>query len=226
MRAGPRLALGVWVALALPVAQAAGGHHAVDDATMIEPGQCEFETWLDRARRGGRTLLHAGAGCRVGPVELGLGWDRERTAVASTSTGLSPQLKWTTQVAPQWSTGIVLWSTWRQGGDSRAGYQGSTLLVPVTWQPAPSLAVHLNAGRDFNRTGPDGHRAGAALEWTPVTSWSLVGERYREGGASFWRLGTRWAPSATWSLDLSRASALAGDTPQWWTLGLKLAFDH
>ena len=44
-----RLALGTLVALianASPV-RAAGGHHAVDDAAMLDPGQCQIETWFD-----------------------------------------------------------------------------------------------------------------------------------------------------------------------------------
>ena len=36
------------LALAAAGARAAGGHHAVDDAVMIEPGLCEFETWAER----------------------------------------------------------------------------------------------------------------------------------------------------------------------------------
>jgi len=33
-----------WI-VAFP-AWAAGGHHAVDDATILDPGACEFETWM------------------------------------------------------------------------------------------------------------------------------------------------------------------------------------
>ncbi|MDB5847914.1 MAG: hypothetical protein JWP29_1666, partial [Rhodoferax sp.] len=31
-------------------ALAAGGHHAVDDAAILDAGQCELESWLASAR--------------------------------------------------------------------------------------------------------------------------------------------------------------------------------
>ena len=30
-------------------ARAAGGHHSVDDATILDPGQCQLETWFEHA---------------------------------------------------------------------------------------------------------------------------------------------------------------------------------
>ena len=57
-------------------AHAAGGHHAVDDAALLDVGKCKVEGWLERETGGTRTLAHAGAGCRVGPVELGLNLDK------------------------------------------------------------------------------------------------------------------------------------------------------
>jgi hypothetical protein len=214
------------LALALPVAlsavHAAGGHHAVDDAALIELGQCEFEGWAERERDAARTLLHTGLGCRTGPVELGIGADRLRVRGSREFTSFSPQLKWATQVSAQWSAGVVLWGAWQSGDD--AGYRGSTLLVPVSWRAADGLFLHLNAGRDFRRYEPDASRTGAALEWTPVAAWSLVAERYREGGGNFWRLGGRWSPTPAVAVDLSRAAGMDSGAPPWWTLGVKLAF--
>ena len=63
---------------AVSSAQAAGGHHAVDDAALLEPGQCQVETWFDHELGGERRLLHVGPGCRVGAVEFGLNFDRAR----------------------------------------------------------------------------------------------------------------------------------------------------
>jgi hypothetical protein len=59
-----------WAALAgalacAPSAHAAGGHHAVDDASILEPGQCQVESWVDRENGGNRSTLHAGTACRV-----------------------------------------------------------------------------------------------------------------------------------------------------------------
>ncbi len=79
--------------IALQEAHAAGGHHAVDDATILEPGQCQVETWADRERGSGRTLVHLGPACRIGPVELGLNLDRTRTSGSDAAMAGGPQLK-------------------------------------------------------------------------------------------------------------------------------------
>lgn len=50
-------------------ANAAGGHQAVDDATLLDAGRCKFERWAERDTGGARSLYHLGTGCRVGAVE-------------------------------------------------------------------------------------------------------------------------------------------------------------
>ena len=209
-------------ALAQSPVHAVGGHHTVDDAAMIEPGVCEFEAWGERERGAARTLAHSGLGCRAGPVELAIGADRTRVAGGPATTSLIPQLKWATAFAPRWSAGVIVWGTWQTGGDG--GYRGSTLMLPVTWQAVDSVAVHLNAGRDFRRGEPHSSRSGVAVEWMPAAAWSAVAERYRESGANFWRAGGRWSPTPELSVDISRAAGMSGGPAPWWTLGMKLAF--
>ena len=74
-------------------AHAAGGHFDVDDAAVLEPGHCQYETWVTRAPSASATAFHFGPGCRVGPVELALNYDRLMTASGSVDA-LGPQLKW------------------------------------------------------------------------------------------------------------------------------------
>ncbi len=209
--------------IALQPAHAAGGHHAVDDAAILEPDQCQVETWADRERGGGRTLVHLGPACRLGPVELGLNLDHTRWAGSDTSVTAGPQVKWATQITESLSVGVVLLATWQ---DTRPRLAGSTVVLPLTWQPVDGLAVHVNLGRDFRRQGPDLNRGGAALEWAASPRWSLVAERFRESEANFWRLGARYAVSDALSLDLSQARGLAGAAPAWWTIGLNWAFQR
>ena len=64
-----QLAIATTLTLAAAFAQAAGGHHAVDDAEIVEPGRCELEGWHERSSGSGR-LLHTEVACRVEPVEL------------------------------------------------------------------------------------------------------------------------------------------------------------
>lgn len=204
-------------------AHSAGGHHAVDDAAILEPGECQVETWADRERGGGRTLVHLGPACRVGSVELGLNLDRTRLAGSDAFVSGGPQIKWAAPLTDSIHYGVVLSTAWQ---DSRPRFAGSSLLFPVTWQAAEGWALHANLGRDFRRQGPDFNRSGVALEWTPFPQWSVVAERFRESGANFWRVGARYAVSDRLSIDLGQAKGLAGTAPAWWTLGLNWAFQR
>lgn len=201
---------------------AAGGHHAVDDAAMLDPGQCHVETWFDHEAGGGRRLLHAGPACRVAAVELGLGFDRVHFA-SRTATVASAQVKWARALSDRWSAGAVLGLA---AQDESPHYLGSSLVVPVTWQPTETLLAHFNVGRDFWHRRADTGRAGLALEWAPLAAWSFVAERFREGGADVWRAGARWTLTPSTNVDLSRAYGIGGNTPGWWTLGLTWAFER
>jgi len=194
---------------------AAGGHHAVDDAAILEPGQCELEGWFSRAR-GGERLLHAGAGCRVGPLELGLASEYARQS-GSSQTGWGLQAKWATEVSDKLSIGLALSPAW--AAHLRPRYQGANLAGLLTWSASDSLALHANLGRDFVHGASDENRYGISAEWLPVQGWSLVAERYREAQSHFLRAGVRWLGGELWSVDLSRAQRLTGSGASNWTLG-------
>ncbi len=201
-------------------ANAAGGHHGVDDAAILEPGRCELESWATRSQ-GGEQLLHAGAGCRVGPVELGLAAEHARAGGAGQSSyGL--QAKWAQEWRPGLSAGWSLSSGWQ--AHARPRNQGVTVAGLVSWAPRDDLALHLNIGRDFVRRGADQGRSGIALEWAARPGWSLLGERYYEDRTHFARAGLRWAASETWTVDLSRALRLRGPGESAWTLGASWQF--
>lgn len=204
-------------------AHAAGGHHAVDDAALLDPGQCQLETWWGHDIGGARTLLHAGPGCRVGAVEVGLSVDHLRQIGSGSTSITGAQVKWARPVVDGWSAGIVL-AVAAQDRSPRA--LGSTAIVPITWQTTETLLTHVNLGRDFRHGQPDTNRAGLALEWSPLSAWSLVAERFREGGANFWRAGARWALTPSTSIDLSRARGLGNAAPAGWTLGLTWVVDR
>ncbi len=202
-------------------AGAAGGSHSVDDAVLLEPGQCNIELWFDRATGGARSLAHVGPACRIGEVELGLNADREHGAGTSSATTFGPQVKWAATLNDDWSAGIVLSAT---GRNHSPRYLGSTVVVPVTWRASEAVLTHVNVGRDIRRGARDTQRGGLALEWAPLESCSFVAERFRESGANYWRAGARWTLTSTASVDLSRAGALSGSASPWWTLGVNWAF--
>jgi len=214
---------GAWLFCTASAANAAGGHYAVDDAAILEPGQCQLETWFDREAGHVGRLLHVGPACRVGSLEVGLNLDRVHLGDASATTVTGPQLKWAGVVTEQLSIGLAAAANWQSHAPR---YLGSTLVVPISLQLSEQWLAHVNVGRDFRAGQADSSRAGAALEWAPNTTWSVIGERFRDGGANHWRLGGRWNLTPSLSLDLSRAQDLRPESPAWWTLGLNVVIDR
>lgn len=200
---------------------AAGGHHAVDDAAILERGACELESWATRARDGER-LLHAGLNCGAGFVEFGLAGDYARLA-GSSQTGWSAQAKTAHAFNDRFSIGASLTAGWQ--AHVRPRYAGSTLAGLATWNVLDGWAVHANVGRDFVHQGDDEPRGGVSIEWTPVAAWSFVAERYREWDTHFARAGVRWSPAPRWQLDASGAKRLSGPLPSLWTVGVTYSWD-
>jgi hypothetical protein len=201
-------------------ALAAGGHHALDDAVILEPGNCQVETWLSHSDDRQR-LLHVGSGCRVGPVEVGVAAEHARQSGAS-ETGYGLQAKWATELLPGFNAGVSLSTGWQ--AHVRPRYQGSTVSGLLSWFPRDDLAFHLNLGRDFVHRDEDQDRSGVSVEWTARPGWSITAERYLEAQTHFVRAGVRWAISEAWSVDLSRAHRLRGPGESNWTLGATWQF--
>ena len=199
--------------LVLP-AHAAGGHHAVDDASILDPGQCQLEVWAEHSSA--HALQHVGPACRAGAVEVALNLDRS-TGTPSHIELIGPQLKWAREVAPGWSLGVAAGVNWQRG---TSGPVNQWLLVPLTWQPRSDLLVHLNIGRDFRRQGPDARLRGIAMEWQPSLNWQGLLEWWDAGAGSHRRQGLRYLWNDQLSLDLSHAQAQGHAGKAWWTLGL------
>ena len=207
-------------ALAATTAMAAGGHHALDDAVILEPQACQVESWLTRAD-GHQRLVHAGSACRVGPLELGVAAEHARAGDGS-ETGYQAQAKWAMEVLPGFSAGVSVTGGW--AAHARPRYQATTVVGLFSWFPRDDFAIHLNLGRDFVRRGADEDRSGVSPEWTGYSGWAVTIERYLETGSHFARAGARWAISEAWSIDLSRAQRLRGPGASSWTLGATWQF--
>ena len=216
---------GVLVALSLGSlsAQAAGGHHAVDDAAVLDVGKCKLEGWAERESGGGRSLYHLGTGCRVGPVELGLNLDTEKQTLSDAATSFGPQLKWAYPISEAVSIGLAASAKFNSQSPR---YASSTLVVPLTWRATDTLSAHVNWGRNFLRGGVGQPRGGLALEWAPVNNLSLVAERFREAANNSTRLGARYALTPDVKLDISRARSLGEGGVSWWTAGVIWEFDR
>jgi hypothetical protein len=216
---------GAWLVaawLSCGTAIAAGGHHGVDDASILAPGQCELESWFSHSRASER-LLHAGASCRVGPLELGAASESARED-GSSGTGWQLEAKWAREVADHFSVGVAVQPAWQ--AHVRPRYQGAAVLGLATWEVRENLSLHLNAGREFVHRGDDQARGGLAVEWIPLGNWSVVAERYREQATQFARAGVRWFGGEHWSVDLSRSHRLSGPGASAWTLGASFLLDR
>ena len=217
-----RRAAAMAVAGACSGVQAAGGHHAVEDAVLLSRGDCEAETWASRAQGGGH-LLHAGVNCRVGPVELGGAAERSRGDDES-ATEWNAELKWAHRLGGGFSVGVDVQPLWVAHRSPR--HAATRFAALATWNAAPEWTLHANAGRDFVRNGRDLPNGGIAVDWTPIARWSFVAERYLEYETHFLRAGARWAAGRQWSVDLSYARSLAGPIASFWTLGLSIDLDR
>lgn len=226
-------------------AHAAGGHHAVDDAATLDSRSCVADAWMGDSRT---TLLHLGASCGVGPVELGVSAEHERSlnpdSDFASQTGLQLQMKWAHALDEEVGLGL----SYELGIDARPfppEYALSSFNGLFTWKPASwrEYAVHLNAGTDIvDQGGNDGgsedySRWGVALEWTPqagrlpemmkdMGQWSFVGERYRRFEADYLRLGFRIGVGRNGNFDVSREQGLNGtDEGGRWFFGVTMPLE-
>lgn len=211
------------LALGLPWAGCAwaGGHFDVDDADTLAPGRCQYELWAGRAEASLTHFQHAGPACRVGPVELGLNLDRASSPDAR-SLLAGPSVKWTWygQADAPLRAAVAFAAAWDLRNPGRPGRQ---LLLPVTWQPVPSLMLHANLGADWSAgDGARTRRVGAAAEWAVDEKVSLIVERNRAQGAWTTRGGLRFGLTPSLTLDLSAAKVRPGGAV--YTVGLSQEF--
>ncbi|MFN3843658.1 MAG: hypothetical protein ACK4RW_10420 [Rehaibacterium terrae] len=197
---------------------AAGGHHAVDDAALLAPGQCHVESWY--ARGGGERRLHVAPACRRGPVEWALAL--ERGFGDGDTLGLQAKGLFTAEAAPLalgWSLGV-------ERGHDGPREEALRLNLPATLALGERLAAHLNLGRRWQRHGRGAWTAGAALEAELGGGFSAVAERWREGrGQHARQVGLRWTtPGDGLDLDLGRAHGHGDDGWRGWTLGATWRF--
>ncbi|BEP56904.1 hypothetical protein GmRootV118_41480 [Variovorax sp. V118] len=198
-----RLLVAAVAALSGLGAQAAG-HFDVDDAGTLDPGQCQYETWWGRSGAEPVTTgFHVGPACRVGPVELGLNFDRLSAQGVHSVTG-GPQLKWTFAGAAADAPFSAAVSMGAVADLRRGGRWGGQLVVPLTWRPTGSLQIHANLGADWALgTGVRTPRGGLAVEWALNDAVSLIAERNRAGGLWTSRVGGRFSLTPLISVDIS-----------------------
>lgn len=188
-------------------AHAAGGHFDVDDATVLDAGHCQYETWLARAPAARSTLWHLGPACRVGPVEWGLNVDHIETP-RERHDSLGPQLKWVADpFIDKLSAGVVVAAAFDV---KHGGRPWKTAYVPLTWWVADKLWVHANAGADWASSGERTRRLGLSGEWAASDKLTFIAERVTYANSWTSRLGARVTVSEAISVDFSAARFSSG----------------
>jgi hypothetical protein len=192
----------IGMSLVVASAHAAGGHFDVDDATVLDPGRCQYEVWVVRTPASGATFARLGPGCRVGPVEVGVNLDRSSGA-DNGRTLLGPQLKWAVDLLPDKLGAGLAWSA--SYDLTNHGRPAQTLYAPFSWRAAEKLWVHANIGIDRDLAGTRWRRQGLSGEWAANENLTFIAERVKIAGDWTSRLGGRFNISETLSVDLSAA---------------------
>jgi hypothetical protein len=222
------LMTGAGLLFSMADARAAGGHFDVDDATVLDPGHCQYETWIARTPGAALTFFHLGPACRVGPIEIGMNIDRYRSGLRTGSdvdeshTNVGPQLK---MVADPLFGRVSAGVAWNASFDvTHGGKPYQSAYVPVTWWAAERLWLHANAGADWLPSGEHTRRLGLSAEWSANDRWSFIAERitfYRDWTS---RIGARFNLNDSISIDFSVART-GPDAIRMYVIGLNHDFD-
>lgn len=203
----PRLAAAWLVASGSTLA--AGGHHDVDDASLLSTGHCQLETWAFSGRSPALSAQHLGSACSFGGLEWGVNAERVRQQGLQVHS-LGPQWKWVADpAARRFSLGLAAALTWRDRGPHRPV---SSLYVPATLWLGDEAAgqLHVNVGRDHDPADGPFRRWGIALDWTLNGRWLLTAERRSLFGQTLGRAGLRYSITPLASIDFSLGRG--GDT--------------
>jgi len=207
----------------------AGGHFDIDDAGTLDPGQCQVEAWGGRFGAAPTTTYHLGPSCGVGPVELGVNFERDSLPGSASLPGgvsyvIGPQVKWTFLGRdPEATLSAAAFAS--VGYDvTHGGSPGGQATVPVSWHALDSLWVNFNLGFDWtpNGGGRTG-RGGLQGDWSFNDRMSLIAERFRSFGVWTSRVGMRFNLTPLLSLDVS--GARTGPAGAWgFAVGLNQEF--
>ncbi len=216
-------------ATALSPAAWAGAPMATEDADVLAPSECEWESTANRTRVAGLSLrtvsTKMGCGLTRG-TQLALGVARS-TAEGESANAIG--LTGKTALLPRRDGGFGLslayGFTWAKVPGNSLRYANTSLALVAT-QGLGDLTLHGNAGLVRERDGGDNRGTWAlGAEYALGDDLALLGETYgSDGSGSAWGLGLRWQANKAWSLGLmasqSRRSPQAKDV----LLSAKLAF--
>jgi hypothetical protein len=176
--------------LAPPPAHA-GRPLVADDASLLGPGQCTFETWLEHHPDDHQ--YWAVPHCRWANWELqaGLGEFRPTIATGAASSWLiAGKTVFRPLARNDWGIGLVLADQVGAGNGATGNLFAN---VPLSFSLLDdSVRIHLNAGWARQRGGRNGASWAAAGEWSVNDRLGLTFEGYGTGPA-YVQAGVRYA---------------------------------
>lgn len=183
-----------------PAAWAAGGAHVVDDSEVVEPGSCQFDTWVSKFDDGGNGYFNATNACTLKDLpklQFGAQFQHLWTPDSGDFQVLGPQAKINFQSE---ETGVGIGLIFNSGVALQTGnLETASLLIPVTIPLNDHVRFNFNLGWSYIRIGdfPDAMFYGAQVEakigWEDV---SLMAEVFgREPGFTGAQAGVRWRPN-------------------------------
>jgi hypothetical protein len=215
-------------ALFIPVLQictqahAAGGHHLVDDANMLDRGQCHVETWGEVYQRGGE-LFHVAPGCRAGFTELSLAFEYDNVDFEPIKS-LEPQIKTVLNPDDDVRVAFVFNSAIETGG--RHGE--SNIYIPLTVDKIDGIEIHANLGYSWERGEHSSLIWGFAAEPAITQRLHAIGEIAQLADKQrIIQLGLRYylIPELL-NFDLSIARRLNRERDNYLTAGITWTFDY
>ncbi len=212
--------LGVVGIFNLQTATAAGGHYAVDDATLVDAGSCELEVWYARTDSSVSALTVMPACNPWGNLELAVGLSR-----------VSPGSELWVELAAK-----TLMRDLEQGGfgwglalatlhsDSLREFDGAVIYVPVSVAISDQLVLHTNLGWGHEAKDDDAAVWGLGLDLGVISNINLIAETYgtHRGGTEA-QAGVRLA-AGEGHLDFSYGRVVSDSDDDWLTLGFAWAF--
>lgn len=202
---------------------AMGGHYAVDDAAMADPGRCEVYAWYSRGGSDDQAVEGELACNPLGNLELALGLGRFREG-NDWDTGVAVEAKSVIRNAAVggWGWGVVGRSEWR---DTLSDHSNVQLYIPVTVIVNDRVALHVNGGGVWEREDRNAAIWGAAFDVNLTPGLNLIGESYgtHRGGTEF-QVGLRSGFGGGGQVDLSYGWTRSSSSDNWVTLGLAWMF--
>lgn len=217
-----RLVAGLGLALTCSGAHAVGGHYAVDDAALVEPGRCELEGWYARADGDNDDYTVVGACNPWGNLELGLGASRLQTAgERDTVAEVGAKLLFRELTPGGFGWGLAVATTY---GGALERLEGAAAYLPLSVDVAEGLVLNYNLGWAHERDGDDAAIWGVNGIYQLAPGWGLIAEAYgtHRGGTEL-QAGLRYEIGPA-RLDLGYGRARADSDDDWYTLGLGWAF--